>query len=137
MHSSAYKHAFAVDLTDERFNQMYLKVTRYRHVSVNYNRALVECDDEDEREQKGESHAHSLSECDSDHISSIEKCQHLQHIIEALRLYTKCRFKITAKELSLFNTWLLTTGQDLPNEHWFNVVDIKRITICLRSVLKQ
>eukprot|EP01083_Nonionella_stella_P074602 202422_1 len=36
-----YKHGFAVDLNDAMFNKYYKMVTKFEHISVNYNRNII------------------------------------------------------------------------------------------------
>ena len=42
IYDHSFKHAWSVDLNDKEFNKYYKLITTYHHVSVNYNREIID-----------------------------------------------------------------------------------------------
>ena len=85
-----YKHGFAVNLNDPIFNKYYKIITKWEHISVNYNRDIVkkeQDDDEKEYEYKNtEYHKFTKMNTDCSYNKPLEiaECPLIRYIIDAL-----------------------------------------------------
>eukprot|EP01083_Nonionella_stella_P028235 77753_1 len=81
-----YKHGFAVDLDDMVFNKYYKMITHFEHVSVNYNRNIVNA------KEKRETVKPTLqNKCTSDDTLDITQCTFIDYVIYALNLFEEMK----------------------------------------------
>eukprot|EP01083_Nonionella_stella_P087227 242578_1 len=83
-----YKHGFAVDLNDQTFNKYYKIITKYDHVSVNYNRDIIQKKTEQNRLNMDKTKKNtSKNKCTLHHTFDIEQCTFIDYIIYCLNIY--------------------------------------------------
>eukprot|EP01083_Nonionella_stella_P199589 731769_1 len=71
-----YKHGFALQLSDATFEKYYKCITQYTHVSVNYDRNVIQ--------QKSNLSQESEYKCSIDHPVGIDECVFIDYIIFCL-----------------------------------------------------
>eukprot|EP01083_Nonionella_stella_P012558 35622_1 len=74
-----YKHGFAVHLSDPTFDEYYKYITGHTHVSVNYDRSVIQ--------DESKSSKDSECECSSDHPVGIAECPFIEYIIFCLNSF--------------------------------------------------
>eukprot|EP01083_Nonionella_stella_P204315 744912_1 len=76
-----YKHGFAVHLYDPKFDKYYKSITGYTHVSVNYDRSVIQDNSKPSKESE------YCAECSSDHPVGIAECSFIDYIIFCLNSF--------------------------------------------------
>eukprot|EP01084_Bolivina_argentea_P000269 520_1 len=88
LYDDKYKHGFAVDLYDHEFNIFYKIITKYEHVSINYDRKIVH-DDHDE--VKHSEYVYKsikwVPKCNAEQKHEIEECSFIDFIIYTLNIF--------------------------------------------------
>eukprot|EP01083_Nonionella_stella_P091157 254771_1 len=74
LYTDWHKHGFAIDLDDKLFNKYYKMITKYEHISVNYNRSLIEP-------------KKNPRKCVLNAILDTEQCPFIDYIIYCLNLF--------------------------------------------------
>eukprot|EP01084_Bolivina_argentea_P022634 42069_1 len=94
LYDDSYKHGFAVDLYDPIFNKHYKQMTKYEHISVNYNRLIMEEKEEGKQETQYEYKDikyHKLNKmnkkCNFNTKLEVEQCPFIDYIIYSLNLF--------------------------------------------------
>ena len=84
LYSEQYKHGFSTDLFDYTFNTIYRSITHYLHISVNYNRNIV-----NNKQLQMHSHKNDWNkQCNNQQINTFDNCPFIGFIIEEL-----CKFR--------------------------------------------
>eukprot|EP01084_Bolivina_argentea_P033238 61505_1 len=106
LHANDFKHGFSCDLFDPGFNAIYKTLTKYDHISVNFNRKSM-ADNDDVKYGNNDA-----DECNMKHILPCQKCRHIQYIIGSLKQYLLCEYQITQEDEDTFDTKLLSKAQE-------------------------
>eukprot|EP01084_Bolivina_argentea_P032986 61037_1 len=89
LYHDSYKHGFAVDLHDPIFNKFYKMITKYEHVSVNYNRNVINEKDTEKKqglEQYSYKDIEQQQKCELNEKLEIDDCPYITFIIHSLNL---------------------------------------------------
>eukprot|EP01084_Bolivina_argentea_P184382 318006_1 len=110
-----YKHGFIVNLKDKIFNQYYKALTKWKHVSVNYDRNTMNepAAEEKERQEYPYKNDDLKTKCYVNKILPIKKCPFIKYIIDSLTIFDNMD----------------------PNTTDINKFDLRRLTECSNHII--
>eukprot|EP01084_Bolivina_argentea_P033967 62828_1 len=118
-----YKHGFALNLDDSTFNKYYKIVTKWTHISVNYDRHSSVHARKEEYEFKDVEYYKMnkmTKECSSDDKIVASECPFIEHIVDSLILFQDYEFKINRKNDMKFNLhYLIKSYNHIISAHSF------------------
>eukprot|EP01083_Nonionella_stella_P276228 938448_1 len=85
-----YKHGFAVDLNDATFDKYYKIITKFDHISVNYNRDVIE-EKRDQNRLDIDKISKRTSKCTLYNTLEIKQCTFIDYIIYCLNLFKEMK----------------------------------------------
>eukprot|EP01084_Bolivina_argentea_P084696 153129_1 len=125
LYSSKFKHAFAVNLQDDKFDKYYKRITGWTHISVNYNRDIVLSDNDDAKldEKSKEIDVGFNEQCNVNDILELYNCPFVEYIVKSLIKYKANKYtnidtnmvdvKLLSKSYShIINTHLFCLNKD-------------------------
>eukprot|EP01083_Nonionella_stella_P199606 731823_1 len=91
LYADWFKHGFAVDLNDSIFNKYYKMITTFDHVSVNYNRHILNIEKKSDAQNRlkiEKKHKQSfIQQCTLDNVLDIKQCTFIDYIIYCLNVF--------------------------------------------------
>eukprot|EP01084_Bolivina_argentea_P259933 438812_1 len=112
LYDDIYKHGFAVDLYDPFFNKLYKQLTKYEHISVNYDRNAV-FNDEKRAEYAYDEKKNKI--CKPSQVLDLQECPFINYVTESLSAFRTMKLgPLLGKEMhhSQFDLQYLSECQD-------------------------
>eukprot|EP01084_Bolivina_argentea_P238115 400054_1 len=129
LYNDQYKHGFAVSLNDPIFNRYYKIMTKWTHVSVNYNRNIVNVDEKSDSKYEYED-IECKKRCNFEKRLTIDECPLIQYIFDSLITFKNANYQVHSLNKSKFNLLYLSKCYNhIICVHLFCMKSIERMKI--------